>query len=76
MEERYAYIQKKNGERIDVSNYYCKYPHQDNLSISSIKEESILKTNATQIFLQENNFRAIEAPNATWITQRDRKSVV
>lgn len=71
MEERYAYIQKKNGERIDVSNYYCKYPHQDNLSIPSIKEEGILKTNATQIFLQENNFRAIEAPNATWITDKE-----
>ena len=71
MEERYAYIQKENGERIDVSNYYREIPHQNNLSIPSIKEEGILKTNATQIFLQENNFTAIEAPNATWITDEE-----
>ena len=71
MEERYAYIQKENGERIDISNYYREFPHQNNLSIPSIKEEGILKTNATQIFLQENNFTAIEAPNATWITDEE-----
>lgn len=71
MEEKYAYIEKNGGERIDISNYYCKYPHQNNLSIPSIKEEGILKTNATQIFLQENNFTAIEAPNATWITDEE-----
>ena len=71
MEERYAYIQKENGDRIDVSNYYREFPHQNNLSIPSIKEEGILKTNATQIFLQENNFTAIEAPNATWITDEE-----
>ena len=71
MEERYAYIQKENGERIDISNYYREFPHQNNLSIPSIKEEGILKTNAEQIFLQENNFTAIEAPNATWITDEE-----
>jgi hypothetical protein len=71
MEERYAYIQKENGERIDISNYYREFPHQNNLSIPFIKEEGILKTNATQIFLQENNFTAIEAPNATWITDEE-----
>lgn len=71
MEERYAYIQKENGERIDISNYYREFPHQNNLSIPSIKEEGILKTNATQIFLQENNFTAIEAPNATRITDEE-----
>lgn len=71
MEERYAYIQKENGERIDISNYYREFPHQNNLSIPSIKEEGILKTNAMQIFLQENNFTAIEAPNATWITDEE-----
>lgn len=71
MEERYAYIQKENGERIDISNYYREFPHQNNLSIPSIKEEGILKTNAEQIFLQENNFTAIEAPNATWITDKE-----
>ena len=71
MEEMYAYIEKENGERIDVSNYYCKYPHQDNLLIPSIKEEGILKTNAEEIFLKENNFTAIEAPNATWITDEE-----
>ena len=71
MEERYAYIQKENGERIDISNYYREFPHQNNLSVPSIKEEGILKTNATQIFLQENNFTAIEAPNATWITDEE-----
>lgn len=71
MEEKYAYIEKNGGERIDISNYYREVPHQDNLSIPSIKEEGILKTNATQIFLQENNFTAIEAPNATWITDEE-----
>lgn len=71
MEERYAYIEKNSGERIDISNYYRKFTHQNNLSIPSIKEEGILKTNATQIFLQENNFTAIEAPNATWITDEE-----
>lgn len=71
MEEKYAYIEKNGGERIDISNYYCEFPHQDNLSIPSIKEEGILKTNAKEIFLQENNFTAIEAPNATWITDEE-----
>ena len=71
MEEKYAYIEKNGGERIDISNYYREVPHQDNLLIPSIKEEGILKTNATQIFLQENNFTAIEAPNATWITDEE-----
>ena len=71
MEEKYAYIEKNGGERIDISNYYREFPHQDNLSIPSIKEEGILKTNAKEIFLQENNFTAIEAPNATWITDEE-----
>ena len=43
MEEKYAYIEKNGGERIDLSNYYCKYPHQDNLSIPSIKRRGYFK---------------------------------
>ena len=70
-EEKYAYIEKENGERIDLSKYFQEYPHNKDIKIPSIEEKGILKTNARGIFLEKNQLIAIEAPEALWISDEE-----
>lgn len=70
-EENYAYIEKENGERIDLSKYFQEYPHNKDIKIPSIEEKGILKTNAHGIFLEKNQLIAIEAPEALWISDKE-----
>lgn len=69
--ENYAYIEKENGERIDLSKYFQEYPHNGDIKIPSIEEKGILKTNAHGIFLDKNQFIAIEAPEALWVSDEE-----
>jgi len=69
MEERYAYIEKNSGERVDLSQYFGTHLYDKNeIVIPPIEVEGTLKTNAVHIFFSENKFTAIEAPKAEWIT--------
>ena len=68
---KYAYIEKENGEKIDLSKYFEKSPYTRAIKIPSIEEEGILKTNAHQIFLEKNLLTAIEAPETLWITDEE-----
>lgn len=70
-EEKYAYIEKENGEKIDISKYFQEYPHNKDIKIPSIEEKGILKTNARGIFLEKNQLIAIEAPEALWISDEE-----
>lgn len=69
--ENYAYIEKENGERIDLSKYFQEYPHNKDIKIPSIEENGVLKTNAHGIFLEKNLLIAIEAPEALWISDEE-----
>ena len=70
-EEKYAYIEKENGEKIDLSKYFQESPHKGDIKIPSIEEKGILKTNARGIFLEKNQLIAIEAPEALWISDEE-----
>ena len=69
--ENYAYIEKENGEKIDLSKYFQESPHKGDIKIPSIEEKGILKTNARGIFLEKNQLIAIEAPEALWISDEE-----
>ena len=69
--EKYAYIEKENGEKIDLSKYFQESPHKGDIKIPSIEEKGILKTNARGIFLEKNQLIAIEAPEALWISDEE-----
>ena len=68
---KYAYIEKDNGEKIDLSKYFQESPHKGDIKIPSIEEKGILKTNARGIFLEKNQLIAIEAPEALWISDEE-----
>lgn len=68
-EEMYAYIEKENGEKIDLSKYFQEI--KKDIKIPTIKEKGILKTNAHGIFLKKNQLTAIEAPEALWISDEE-----
>ena len=70
-EEKYAYIEKENGEKIDFSKYFQESPYKGDIKIPSIEEKGILKTNARGIFLEKNQLIAIEAPEALWISDEE-----
>ena len=67
IKDRYAFIEKENGEKINISHFFNEYPLEFILEIPPIEEKGILETNAYTIDLSKNNFTSIEAPEAGFI---------
>lgn len=64
--KNYAYLEKENGEIIDLSEHINLY--QSEIRLPPLFEKGILKTNVDTLHLSKNNFTSIEAHNATRIT--------
>lgn len=62
-EEIYAYVKKENGDIVDIP----KAIKDGEITIYSSKEEGTLVTNAKKVFMEDNKFTSIEAPNAELI---------
>lgn len=79
IKDRYAYIEKEKGEKIDISHFFNEYPSEFILEIPPIEDKGILKTNAHTIDLSKNNFTSIEAPEAgfilNFISKEEKKDI-
>ena len=53
IKDRYAYIEKEKGEKIDISHFFNEYPSEFILEIPPIEDKGILKTNAHTIDLSK-----------------------
>lgn len=62
-EKIYAYVKKENGDIVNIPNTV----RDGEITIFSSDEKGTLVTNAKKVFMEDNKFTSIEAPNAELI---------
>lgn len=64
--ENYVFIEKRNGEREDIS-FHLKERYSNSIDINYMGYEGTLKTNLGRIECKNNGLTSIEAPKARYI---------